>query len=122
LAFAALDAARKVGLAGGFAAAHRDIDNDLKTCYKARPQWAFFCPMSYAHSDIPDAFSDASNTAPQKKKPGSTDKFFNPAGDWPMPNITAEESIYLFATAGSLTSRDGRVTTATRNIDCHTGS
>jgi hypothetical protein len=59
--------------------------------------------MSYAHSDIPDAFSDASNTAPQKKKPGSTDKFFNPAGDWPMPNITAEESIYLFATAGSLT-------------------
>jgi hypothetical protein len=42
LAFAALDAARKVGLAGGFAAAHRDIDNDLKTCYKARTQRAFF--------------------------------------------------------------------------------
>jgi hypothetical protein len=30
LAFVALDAARKVGLVGGFTAAHRDIVDDLK--------------------------------------------------------------------------------------------
>jgi uncharacterized Zn-binding protein involved in type VI secretion len=38
---------------------------------------------------------------------------FNPKGDWRMTNSNADKKAFLFATIGSLTSRGGRVTTAT---------
>jgi hypothetical protein len=38
---------------------------------------------------------------------------FNPEGDWRMKNSAINETTYLFATIGSLTTRGGRVTTAT---------